>query len=70
MANPDHRNGGGTNSRPLEDTIAETGPGLPDEAVGPGQMDENDIADMAAEADRRGARPPDQAFKGTGRGRS
>jgi hypothetical protein len=29
---------GGTNSRPLNDTIAQTGDGLPDEAVGPGEL--------------------------------
>jgi hypothetical protein len=28
---------GGTNSRPLDDTIAGTGPGIPDDALAPGQ---------------------------------
>jgi hypothetical protein len=28
---------GGTNARPLHDTIAGTGPGLPDDALAPGQ---------------------------------
>jgi hypothetical protein len=32
----DYRNGG-TNSRPLDDTIAGTGPGIPDDALAPGQ---------------------------------
>lgn len=27
----------GTNSRPLNDTIAGTGPGIPDDALAPGQ---------------------------------
>ncbi|RAK50980.1 hypothetical protein [Phenylobacterium deserti] len=30
--------GGGTNSRSLNDTVAETGPGVPTDAVGPGQL--------------------------------
>ena len=30
--------GGGTNSRPLNDTVAETGPGVPTDAIGPDQM--------------------------------
>ncbi|HEY8614617.1 hypothetical protein [Phenylobacterium sp.] len=29
--------GGGTNSRPLDETVAETGPGVPDDSVGPEQ---------------------------------
>ena len=33
---PDTRNGG-TNSRPLNDTIAQTGPGIPDDALLPGE---------------------------------
>lgn len=28
---------GGTNARPLKDTIAGTGPGIPDDALTPGQ---------------------------------
>lgn len=32
----DARNGG-TNARPLNDTIAGTGPGIPDEALAPGE---------------------------------
>jgi len=33
----DHRDGGGTNARPLNDTIAGTGPGIPDDALAPGE---------------------------------
>ena len=40
--------GGATNDRPLDATLAETGPGLPDEAIGPGQSgipEQNELAD-------------------------
>jgi hypothetical protein len=46
--------GGGTNGRPKDETVAETGPGLPDEAIGPEQRtipEQNDLAE-APEADR------------------
>ncbi len=33
----DKRAEGGTNSRPLDDGIAGTGPGIPDEALAPGE---------------------------------
>jgi len=33
----DKRAEGGTNSRPLNDGIAGTGPGIPDEALAPGE---------------------------------
>ena len=33
----DDRPEGGTNARPLNDTIAGTGPGIPDDALAPGQ---------------------------------
>lgn len=33
----DPRPEGATNDRPLNDSIAGTGPGIPDEALGPGQ---------------------------------
>jgi hypothetical protein len=33
----DNRPEGGSNSRPLRDTIAESGPGIPDEALGAGE---------------------------------
>jgi hypothetical protein len=29
--------GGGTNSRPLNDTVAESAPGIPDDSISPGQ---------------------------------
>ncbi len=32
-----HRNGGGINARPLDDTIAGTGPGIPDDSLAPGE---------------------------------
>lgn len=31
------RENGGANSRPLDDTVAGTGPGLPDDALAPGE---------------------------------
>ena len=37
--------GGGQNSRPLTDTIAGTGPGIPDDALSPGQ----ELADEPSE---------------------
>ncbi len=37
MSDDDKRPEGATNDRPLNDTIAGTGPGIPDEALGPGQ---------------------------------
>jgi hypothetical protein len=45
--------GGGTNSRPLNDTLAETGPGVPDESVAPEQrsIDEQLDLDRAPEAE-------------------
>lgn len=36
MARPDND---GTNARPLDDTIAGTGPGIPDDALAPGEDD-------------------------------
>ena len=33
----DQREGAGTNARPLNDTIAGTGPGIPDDGLAPGQ---------------------------------
>ena len=52
----------GQNGRPLEDTLSETGPGIPDDAVldgelGPGELGEG--ADQAVEAlERSGWAPP------------
>lgn len=43
--------GGGTNSRPLNDTVAETGPGIPDESVNPEQRtvpEQMELADGAS----------------------
>jgi len=37
MAEDDDLPEGATNDRPLNETIAGTGPGIPDEALGPGQ---------------------------------
>lgn len=33
----DQRNGGGTNARPLNETIAGTGPGIADDSLAPGE---------------------------------
>lgn len=38
---------GATNHRPINDTVAESGPGLPDEAVGPGQISPDEQRDLA-----------------------
>ena len=47
----DNRNeiGGGTNSRPLDDTIAGTGPGIPDDALAPGE----DMPEPPSEEEQR-----------------
>jgi hypothetical protein len=37
MMSDENEIGGGQNSRPLNDTIAGTGPGIPDDAMTPGQ---------------------------------
>lgn len=39
--------GGGTSGRPQNETIAETGPGLPDEAIGPEQRTLSELTDLA-----------------------
>ena len=39
--------GGGTNARPLRETLAETGRGMPDEALGPGQRNFAEEAELA-----------------------
>lgn len=41
---------GGTNARPLDETLAETGPGLPDEAIGPEQRSLADQTELAEDA--------------------
>ena len=45
----DQRNGGGTNSRPLNDTIATTGPGIADDALVPGE----DLPEPPTEEEQR-----------------
>ena len=41
----------GRNSRPLDETIAETGPGVPDDAVAEGQLQPGELgADAEAQA--------------------
>ena len=35
---PDTATSNGTNARPLDDTIAGTGPGIPDDALMPGEV--------------------------------
>jgi len=46
MANP--APGGGVNSRPLYDTLAESGPAIPDDSIGP---EERAIAQRTEEAE-------------------
>jgi hypothetical protein len=41
--------GGGTNARPLDDTIAGTGPGIPDDALTPGE----DMPEPPSEEEQR-----------------
>lgn len=46
----------GPNGRPLDDTVAETGPGIPDDALADGQLAPGELgvdADAQAEALRR-----------------
>ena len=55
----DHRNGGGTNSRPLNDTISGTAPGIPDDALAPGQEpptpdDDREVERMREQLDHLG----------------
>jgi len=56
----------GPNSRPLNDTIAGTGPGLPDDALAPGEEMPTAPSD---EADRRGRRGSSTRTRGAGAGR-
>jgi len=39
MDDAEQRPVGGSNARPLNDTIAGTGPGIPDDALAPGQSE-------------------------------
>jgi hypothetical protein len=58
---PDIRNGG-TDSRPLNDTIAQTGPGIADDALAPGEelpdpVDEEQVERAANDLDVPRERP-------------
>ena len=59
---------GGTNARPLNDTIAGTGPGIPDDALAPG---EESLPEAPSEEDvRRAAKKmgaPDEQFAPEGK---
>ncbi|WP_374468767.1 hypothetical protein [Phenylobacterium sp.] len=46
-----HPLGGGANSRPLDDTVAETGPGVPDDSVGPEQRPIAEQLELAESAE-------------------
>ena len=55
----DARNGAGTNARPLNDTISGSAPGIPDDALLPGQEpptpdDEDEVARTKAKLDELG----------------
>lgn len=39
--------GGGTNARPLAETLAETGPGTPDDAIGPEDRTIPELTELA-----------------------
>ena len=57
MARRDTGISNGPNSRPLDDTVAQTGPGIPDDAASP---DYDPVADVDAEHDAQaGEAPPD-----------
>jgi len=62
----DKRPEGATNDRPLNETIAGTGPGIPDEALGPGQELPEPPSDeeVAAVARKLGAPVPGANEKG------
>ena len=55
----------GPNSRPLNETVAETGPGIPDEAVMAGELDP---ADLGADADRQVEALREKGWTGERRG--
>jgi hypothetical protein len=50
--------GGGTNARPLKDTIGTTGRGLPDEALAPGETLDDELVPEGGEGDRERERWP------------
>ncbi len=60
MTGNEEEQGGGTNARPLNDTIAGTGPGIPDDALAPGEDLPNPPSDeeVAAIARKLGAPVP------------
>ncbi len=65
MAGSDKRSGidNGPNSRPLNDTIAQSGPGIPDDAAAKGY---DPVADAALEHDLESGRlSPDTVFPET-----
>jgi hypothetical protein len=64
MAEDDKRPEGATNDRPLNDTIAGTGPGIPDEALGPGQELPEPPTDEQVAAAARALDAPIPAAKG------
>ena len=43
----------GPNARSLDDTVAETGPGIPDDAVTPGELGPTDLDTDAVDASAR-----------------
>ena len=57
MANASQGSGisNGPNSRPLDDTVAQTGPGIPDDAAGP---DYDPVADAEEEREAETKPPP------------
>lgn len=66
MADPAERSGisNGPNSRPLDDTLAQTGPGIPDDAASP-DYDPVADADEAHDAEAKPEPPdPDTLFNG------
>ena len=63
----DPRPEGATNDRPLNETIAGTGPGIPDEALGPGaELPEPPSEEQTEAAARALGAPVPKADKGQG----
>lgn len=61
----DRRREGGINDRPLSETIAGTGPGIPDEALGPGEeLPEPPTDEQVAAAARALGAPVPEAQEG------
>jgi len=57
--------GDGPNSRPLDDTVAQSGPGIPDDAASPGY---DPVADAEAEHDAESRPPSPESLFRTRRG--